>query len=1609
MKILIILLFIVCSPFASLQKTPIGTVSSVLYGTNTMDEVSINQLSQLGVNNAPKLASTITSMALVRKDNVNEAGVSSLFVWTDLKYGLCYMAKDWTKVKNYWDIKGACALTTNCLGDFWVVEKERDRVVHLRYDPTTESMNLVNVINGFSAPSDVCYVADDQNGLLIADFNNNRIVYCNGMTGENKEYFSVVGDISINGPRSVSTGRGASWNSSGSVDSWYVVDEFNRVLKINASRHSEGITPTVEALFDVDTSSISDRKRAFIVSLSTDIRGNIYGVDYTLGRIYQFNSKLELLDIQGALGKDGTASSMQLNYPRDLFCYSDDAFYVVEKYTDGSGAQRFVSYPEIRNLYLSVDRFTTDPTVENCFVDIKFISTYEIGTNSYVKITASELDGSNTYTILDNGPLVGTMTEVQRDNIALGNVDAGQVSYRWNGKDISQNDLPNGTYNILVTLTTIHNTSNPSATTISRSASARVEIADLSFLAISTQNDIVINNSTPVATLNYITTESCELKTSIIYAPDGHVENGYQIIEINSLQNIPVGSYSINWDGMVGGVYVNDGAYYFKIEAENEEGVKQVLYKMVLVSIQTVSAAIIGIEHAISLNTYDFISCRSAADYQNLKFHISEDAKAKVSIYNAQNQLMNETPLYSCDIGFNQIALRFNSDNGDYYSDGQYKVVLYVEENYNATANRSYEKPNIIIDNTPPGINYTTASQYFSPNGDGENDQVTITGLCTENSIIEAKIYFSEYWDNRSEIKRLQIQNGLSFSYSWDGTNNLNELMDDGVYYLGIKASDVVKNTQTSYYRIVLDNNSSIGTTERRFIQENSQRTHIYKKVDSHFNNGPLYTPFVPGAFPCYNNSGTKIAYCVSIEENMNGTAKLNLYVCNSDGTGSQFLKQFNRSSKDDLSSTCWSQRVSNISPIKWHPNNNDLYVVEDQTNDFHSKGRIVRINTNTRVETVVTDYSDIYDGSSPYVLSDFQISPDGQKVVFGFAGIDYPFPPLDGSGVPIKQGKIVLMKFDGTNKTILTPSYFVSFDWGKQNDQILVTEFLENGTGDGEYYYYPLVDRIFKITNMSTSPLIATSAFDLPSDHFAFRNAKWSYSNTDIVFHGVYQPGSFPYIGIWTSNANLFSSTKILSNPFVIYNPTSLTYPYDKSPGWLPDDSKNYWFSTLYNIAPVEKSYSDVDVRPSYVDLTGYNNENLKTVYVERVGQSIDIISADVKKQPSYYSPSVYIGEPIWDDPAYLPYVQINGTAQDWNFNGFTLEFGNGLDPSRYYIINQSNTEVAYGQIGLFDPRVAADGPVTIRLVVNDKAGNRAIQTFQWKVRNATLFNSDDPVNLGDRAGWKPDDINIAAAPYFNGTISSQECFNGEKSLKIEIPVGVGNYCASAIWSSVAWENVLFPPYRTFPSSIGYSYFVFAYKKTNTSSRIVLRFQVNGQWHEVAENDNEYQGWSIKTAGQGAWNMVGLTFAQEKTGTRSDPDVSPIGTWDKVLIGIIGQPGDAVYFNDLKYCNGFVVNQGEIASYEGSANLYFPEGEEYVINGQLRLICQPEEGISFRGVNDSKWKGLRFNPESRLFINGIRASAGRKVLEANILIRGVSSTENIASTYKITKYGFVE
>jgi len=216
---------------------------------------------------------------------------------------------------------------------------------------------------------------------------------------------------------------------------------------------------------------------------------------------------------------------------------------------------------------------------------------------------------------------------------------------------------------------------------------------------------------------------------------------------------------------------------------------------MVLVSIQTVSAAIIGIEHAISLNTYDFISCRSAADYQNLKFHISEDAKAKVSIYNAQNQLMNETPLYSCDIGFNQIALRFNSDNGDYYSDGQYKVVLYVEENYNATANRSYEKPNIIIDNTPPGINYTTASQYFSPNGDGENDQVTITGLCTENSIIEAKIYFSEYWDNRSEIKRLQIQNGLSFSYSWDGTNNLNELMDDGVYYLGIQNDKtIIKN-----------------------------------------------------------------------------------------------------------------------------------------------------------------------------------------------------------------------------------------------------------------------------------------------------------------------------------------------------------------------------------------------------------------------------------------------------------------------------------------------------------------------------------------------------------------------------------------------------------------------------------------------------------------------------------------------------------------------------------------------------------------------------------------------------------------------------------------------
>jgi subtilisin family serine protease len=82
---------------------------------------------------------------------------------------------------------------------------------------------------------------------------------------------------------------------------------------------------------------------------------------------------------------------------------------------------------------------------------------------------------------------------------------------------------------------------------------------------------------------------------------------------------------------------------------------------------------------------------------------------------------------------------------------------------------------------------------------------------------------------------------------------------------------------------------------------------------------------------------------------------------------------------------------------------------------------------------------------------------------------------------------------------------------------------------------------------------------------------------------------------------------------------------------------------------------------------------------------------------------------------------VTISGTAAGSSFAHYILEYGAGAIPSTWNVLQTSNTPVAGGTLGTFDPSVLLDGTYTIRLTAYDQSNH----AFADRLRLVVLYNA--------------------------------------------------------------------------------------------------------------------------------------------------------------------------------------------------------------------------------------------------------------------------------------------
>ncbi|MDR2741352.1 MAG: gliding motility-associated C-terminal domain-containing protein [Treponema sp.] len=141
-------------------------------------------------------------------------------------------------------------------------------------------------------------------------------------------------------------------------------------------------------------------------------------------------------------------------------------------------------------------------------------------------------------------------------------------------------------------------------------------------------------------------------------------------------------------------------------------------------------------------------------------------------------------------------------DSGEPAPDGRYYFTLSaVDDNDNSGKTEDYET---VIDNTPPEVSIVEMSEsqrIFSPDGDGNKDTIEIAQSGSTEDLWTGGIFNA----SGDRVKTFEFANTVPEPIIWDGTDDKNFIVPDGVYEYRISATDKAKNiASTSLHSIVI-------------------------------------------------------------------------------------------------------------------------------------------------------------------------------------------------------------------------------------------------------------------------------------------------------------------------------------------------------------------------------------------------------------------------------------------------------------------------------------------------------------------------------------------------------------------------------------------------------------------------------------------------------------------------------------------------------------------------------------------------------------------------------------------------------------------------------------
>lgn len=255
---------------------------------------------------------------------------------------------------------------------------------------------------------------------------------------------------------------------------------------------------------------------------------------------------------------------------------------------------------------------------------------------------------------------------------------------------------------------------------------------------------------------------------------------------------------SVTWNGISDkGTIAPKGQYIFVLKATDLAGNKAENECSKLVTFDTTETQLLlaMTDTAFSPNgnkvkdTISFTPVTATTDVASYEF-IIKNAEGKTVYSSKENKKLPANFVWD------------GKDNDKMLSpDGFYSAQLSVTAANGSTASAATQK--FELDTVPPSLVAEIPWSAFSPDGDGNQDNIPVT---LKNATAE-KLWFAEVRDAKDKTVRKYSWNEKKTSVIWDGTDESGNIAPDGTYSIILYSTDDAGNSfSTELKKIVLDN-----------------------------------------------------------------------------------------------------------------------------------------------------------------------------------------------------------------------------------------------------------------------------------------------------------------------------------------------------------------------------------------------------------------------------------------------------------------------------------------------------------------------------------------------------------------------------------------------------------------------------------------------------------------------------------------------------------------------------------------------------------------------------------------------------------------------------------